>query len=146
MIELMVAITIVAIMSVAGIIVYTQVQQNARDTKRREDINAIATALEGQKDPTTATYASITAANFPTRAIPRDPTGSTVFYCISASALGDNTVPSVPTSWTARENCPVNYNLFNTGNEMNGRAAWTICALLERGANPGNIVCRSNSQ
>lgn len=147
LIELMVAITIVAIMSVAGIIVYTQVQQNARDSKRREDINAIATAIEGAKDPTSSTYSSISASNFPTQTIPFDPAGTatTTRYCIAVAAAGTNTVPAIPTAWATRTTCPTNYAAF-TGTNVNGFSAWTLCALLEKGTNPANIICLSNSQ
>lgn len=46
LIELMVAISIIAIMSVAGIIIYTDVQKKSRDSKRKQDLKAIKTALE----------------------------------------------------------------------------------------------------
>lgn len=46
LIELLVVISIIAILSVIGMAVYSKVQQNARDAKRRGDIQAIATAYE----------------------------------------------------------------------------------------------------
>ena len=46
LIELMVAISIVAILSTVGMSFYGTAQKSARDSKRKQDINAIATALE----------------------------------------------------------------------------------------------------
>lgn len=49
LIELLVVISIIAILSVIGMAVYGNVQVMARDTKRREDLKAIAQALEVYK-------------------------------------------------------------------------------------------------
>ena len=45
LVELLVVITIIAILSIIGITVFTSVQKNARDTKRREDLHALAQAV-----------------------------------------------------------------------------------------------------
>lgn len=45
LIELLVVITIIAILSVMGMAVYGGLQKNARDAKRRTDLDAIAKAL-----------------------------------------------------------------------------------------------------
>lgn len=49
LVELLVVISIIAILSVVGITVFSGVQKNARDAKRRGDIDAIAKALEQYK-------------------------------------------------------------------------------------------------
>lgn len=49
LVELLVVISIIAILSVIGITVFTGVQKSARDAKRREDLNAIKLALEQYK-------------------------------------------------------------------------------------------------
>lgn len=49
LIELMVVISIIAIMSVIGLTLYGNVQKSARDAKRRSDLKAIAQALEVYK-------------------------------------------------------------------------------------------------
>lgn len=46
LIELMIAITIVAIVSSIGFVTYSTAQRNARDTRRKQDLRQIATALE----------------------------------------------------------------------------------------------------
>ncbi len=46
LIELLVAITIIAIISAFGITVYASAQKSGRDSKRKEDLKAIATAMQ----------------------------------------------------------------------------------------------------
>ena len=46
LVELLIVITIIAVLSVIGITVYSGVQKNARDARRRADIDSIAKALE----------------------------------------------------------------------------------------------------
>ncbi len=48
LVELLVVITIIAILSVIGVTVFTGIQKNARDTKRKGDVNAISKALEAK--------------------------------------------------------------------------------------------------
>lgn len=49
LVELLVAITIVAILSMIALTLYSSSQKSARDAKRKEDINAISKALEQYK-------------------------------------------------------------------------------------------------
>lgn len=49
LVELLVVISIIAILSVIGMVVYTGAQQKARDARRRADIDAIAKAMEQYK-------------------------------------------------------------------------------------------------
>ncbi len=49
LIELMVAISIVAILSAIGLTLFTSVQKSARSAKRMEDLHAISLALEQYK-------------------------------------------------------------------------------------------------
>lgn len=56
LVELLVVITIIAILSVVGITVFTGTQQNARDARRKTDIDAIANALEVHYNSGTGTY------------------------------------------------------------------------------------------
>lgn len=50
LIELMVVVSIIAVLAVIGLTVFTGLQRSARDAKRKADIEAIATALEIYKD------------------------------------------------------------------------------------------------
>ena len=46
LVELLVVITIIAVLSMIGMTIFSGVQKNARDAKRRADLDAIHTALE----------------------------------------------------------------------------------------------------
>lgn len=46
LIELMVAISVIAIMAAIGLVAYSRVQANARDARRRQDVEAIVQALQ----------------------------------------------------------------------------------------------------
>ena len=46
LVELLVVISIIAVLSVIGVTVFSGVQKSARDAKRRGDIDAISKALE----------------------------------------------------------------------------------------------------
>lgn len=52
LVELLVVISIIAILAVVGITVFSGVQKNARDAKRRGDLHAISLALEQYKQST----------------------------------------------------------------------------------------------
>lgn len=73
LVELMVAISIVAILAVIGLVVYGNVQANARNSQREQSLQAIATALEANKDPGKTAYKQILNAQFSGGAVPADP-------------------------------------------------------------------------
>lgn len=78
LIELMVAIAIVAVLAVIGITLFQGAQASARDTKRRADVDAIAQALENNFDANNGTYTNpVPVSSFTGGNIPVDPlTGS----------------------------------------------------------------------
>lgn len=81
LVELLVVITIIAILSVIGMAVFTGVQKNARDSRRKSDISAMSKALETKFDQTTGKYPTALAnTDFSTGIIPDDPQGSTNPY------------------------------------------------------------------
>lgn len=89
LIELMVAISIVAILSVIGITAFTAAQKNARDTKRKGDIEAIHKAYEATYTPgATAPYRQLTNADFASGAIPTNPGPGGATYATYVSAAG----------------------------------------------------------
>lgn len=53
LIELMVVITIITILAMVGMSTFSTVQKNARDAKRKGDVDAITKALEQKYNPTT---------------------------------------------------------------------------------------------
>ncbi len=80
LVELLVVISIIAILSVIGITVFSGVQKGARDAKRRTDVEAIATALEAQKISTSATYpTSVLPAYFGAGVVPTDPSAGAAY-------------------------------------------------------------------
>ncbi len=81
LVELLVVISIIAILSVIGITIFTGVQKSARDARRRGDIDAIAKALEVNHTQTsTNSYGPITSSMFAGNTIPRDPKDNTTPY------------------------------------------------------------------
>ena len=101
LIELMVVVAIIGILMASGILAFSNAQQNARDAKRRADIDAISKALEQYNQansgsyPSGATVSAAITSYFPSGAVPTDPknsgsyvytltggTGST--YCVCA--------------------------------------------------------------
>lgn len=83
LIELMIAITIIAVLATVGLVMYTSVQKNARVAKRLRDLDAMKVALESYK----------TATGF------YPPAGTAGTFVCTAGALGmlvPNYMPSMP--------------------------------------------------
>ncbi len=128
LVELLVVISIIAILSMIGITIFTGVQKNARDAKRRGDIDAISKAMEahlgkfstGQyaglcQTAATPTYDCTSTDWFVGGAIPADPSGGTKRYCwISSGTCIDAT--GAPLA---------------AGVPPQNTSAWVICATLE---------------
>lgn len=77
LVELLVVITIIAILSVIGMAVFTGVQKNARDSRRKADVDSMSKALEANYNQTTGVYpTSLANTYFSTGIIPTDPKGS----------------------------------------------------------------------
>lgn len=141
LVELLVVISIIAILSVIGMTVFSGVQKNARDARRRGDIDAISKALEVNKKDTG--YQVLAVTQFAANSIPdKDPQNNA--YCgtitPNASAAG-MTATTCPPGWAAVSiTSPV-----STANQT----AWTVCTWLENGptgsGTPGPY-CRSNAQ
>lgn len=95
LVELMVAIVIVAILASIGLVTYGQTQKSARDGKRKGDIREIQKALEqyyaiSRDYPATLGSANISNSSyFPAGAIPVDPTNNTTYrYVYYAPVAG----------------------------------------------------------
>jgi prepilin-type N-terminal cleavage/methylation domain-containing protein len=95
LIELMVVVAIIGILMAAGIVAFTNAQQNARDSRRKADIDAISKALEQYYQNNSFVYpasASAISTYFPAGSAPTDPQGgsynlslTTAAYCICAT-------------------------------------------------------------
>src|SRR4051812_16819380 len=86
LIELMVVIAIIAILSAVAYIFYLNVQRNARDSKRVQDIQAVAKALEVRASTTDSPYyPKISPDFFTTKALPKDPSTGTDYNYIGTT-------------------------------------------------------------
>lgn len=143
LVELLVVISIIAILSVIGLTIFTSTQRNARDAKRRADIDAIANALEVGKVINTAVYQfPVYSTSFAGGAFPVDPSSPAQAYCITTATTG--ITPAVATAAFATGCSGWSGSVvINNGNPIGTTInAWTVCASLEN-ATP---YCKSNSQ
>ncbi len=136
LVELMVVVSIIAILSVIGVTLFVGAQKNARDGQRRADVEAISKAYEVSATSGTATpYAVPLTAWFASGNFPIDPQGVTIGYF-----------------WNGNLNSPT----------LALRTTYTICAKLENStgnsttigdgttftpaAGTGTHFCRKNQQ
>lgn len=112
LIELMVVVAIIGILMAAGILAFSNAQRNARDSRRRADIDAIGKALEQYYGNNSSAYpATASAINtyFPAGAAPLDPQGgsynlnlNTARFCVCATLerTGSGNVTALGTAGT----------------------------------------------
>src|SRR5260221_14568315 len=105
LVEMMVVISIIAILSAIGLTVYTQAQKAGRDAKRQSDIQEIQKALEqyyaiNQTYP--STMSTLNSSYFPAGAVPTDPKG--VSYTYTKCGTAEQYVLCTPASMM--ETCP----------------------------------------
>lgn len=164
LVELLVVIAIIAILSVIGLTVFTGVQANARDARRKSDIDAIAAAIETTKTPGTVYYTSLPATSFSGNKVPSD---AAIQYCLKTAASA--TVLNKPATATWTTACPTatggdDVGWFTIGgmgfsasaaNEVTSNStdtaagkfgwqiqSWNVCARLESGVS----YCKPSSQ
>ncbi len=144
LIELMVVISIIAVLALVGIVFFTSVNSGARDAKRKSDIDSIVHALETNKAPGTVTYNVLNGNMFNANNIPTDPgsNGSAV-YCAATSVT--TTPPAFPSAWLNTSACPAGYSGPISATVPVSVTSWTVCALLEANVSP-KWYCRSNSK
>lgn len=86
LIELMVAITIIAILATISMTLFTDVQRNGRDSRRKGDVDAISKALEAAYNAQTGVYpAALAGTMFAGDVVPTDPRTGTGYF---TSGLG----------------------------------------------------------
>lgn len=74
LVELLVVVSIIAVLSVIGITIFTGVQKGARDARRKADIDSIAKALEANYTSGSATpYLVLVGTMFSGGVVPDDP-------------------------------------------------------------------------
>lgn len=128
LVELLVVITIVVFLSAVGLVSFQNIQTNAKDAKRRADIDAISKAYEVKYDPSLnggqGGYRRLEDTDFAGNKIPTPPDGTSYNF-----VSGPNSSSSL------------------TGTDQSYR----VCALLGSGsgscANPSpSCYCKSSSQ
>ncbi len=96
LIELLVVVAIIAILAVIGITVFTGIQKNARDAKRKADVDSIINALEANYVSATGTYPTSIADNYFTQGTkPKDPSNGTSDYILNWSGTAGSSIPCV---------------------------------------------------
>lgn len=124
LIELMVVITIIAFLSVIGAVAFTNAQKNARDGRRRADVEAISTALE---------------ANFSSGMYPAVTCGTEPVVIFS-----NGKCPKTPSN--------TGYIGFPTDGTIAAAATYEVCADLETSGTSKEVdgteedFCRKNQQ
>lgn len=144
LVEILVTITIVAILAVIGMVIMGAVQRNARDAKRVADINAIAKAMESNYNPANSRYNGLQAAWFAQNTVPGDPVfrqtirsgqgtcnlsipNTTCKYCVRTGSVLNTCFPATPTVGV---------------NQPPAGSSWKICTNLENGSS----YCKSSQQ
>lgn len=158
LVELLVVVAIIAILATIGLTVFSGAQANARDARRKSDIDAIANALESQRTPGAAYYVSLPVAAFSSNAVPVDST--TAQYSIRTTITSTAPVPVDPTAWAAASAVPTApaaaagesawTAIPSTGLAVGTGTApfvantvgWKVCARLETGA----FYCKPSAQ
>lgn len=151
LIELMVAISIVAILATVGLVVFSNTQKQARDSRRTQDIASIANALQVKRPAGSIFYPGLVGADFANGNVPVDPkTGGTSaqFYCLyylttvppaappapQPANWGTTACPAVGSATTVTVNSTTILNLPSPATVT----SWIVCAALEGSA---NVVC-----
>lgn len=148
LVELLVVIAIIAILSVIGMTVYQNVQKNARDAKRRGDINAISKAMEVNYGKTTGgQYDALVGTMFSSGSIPQDPIDTSAVTTDSACPTVCEYCFTQGTSAQTAAACANATGKITTAGPTGGSANpyWQVCANLET-TTASTYYCKANSQ
>lgn len=136
LIELLVVISILAILATVAVVQYTGINSKARDSARRADIYAIATALEVNK--IRETYSPLQQHQFSSFQW-LDPKGDA--YCIAAGN------PADPPDVYWGNSCPAGFLNVAPGIPSGTFLAWKVCTFLENPqSGQPNVFCSSHRQ
>lgn len=121
LVELLVVITIIAVLAVGAVAIFTNVQVSGRNARRQADINAISAALEAHYNSSPNQYCGTAAALIPAGR-----------YCApQASWFAGGAIPGDPKTGTSY-----------TGLPADGATTYNICATLE----PTGTYCKTQQQ
>jgi len=147
LIELMVVITIIAILSVVAVTVFIGVQKTARDGAKRADIDSIAKALESNK-PTNSTSYSVLSPNFFAAGVIPTSSGDNGYCANESSSLSDTL--TTPSEWPENSPCPTGFNIVSTVFPTATAKKWIVCARLEESNSESGqglkVYCKASSQ
>lgn len=135
LVELLVVVSIIAILSVIALAVFTGIQPRARDATRRSDLEAVSKAMEVGYSESGGRYSDLAASMFSSRIIPKDPLNGTATgcqgnyckYCVKASV--GNCSSTDPTVGTGQPPADTTY---------------VVCTNLEQGS--PTYICESNQR
>lgn len=156
LIELMVVITIIAIIAAVGLIVYSGITKRARDQRRIADVNQIATALE--KGYKSGSYQPILTSDFQNAVIPADPATNKVNcgtgaakacdYCLYVGNGASPAENSGGSAGTCGANGTISGSVVIPNLPAAGTTVWLLCANLETNSGPNGTYyfCKQNSQ
>lgn len=153
LVELLVTISILAIIAVVGLAVFGNAQVRARDARRDGDLEAFTNSMESNYAENSATPYRLDPSFFASGIVPVDPAVTTRTYCFygGSVATGNPIRGTLPAAagW-ATNACPaigVNNGTAVTTTTSTGAAPsltwYKICALME-----GTIVvrCKDNQR
>jgi len=163
LIELMVVVAIIGIVMAAGIVAFSGAQRNARDAKRRADVDAISKALEQYYAETGSYYGSgsgsdvaswltgfhrtYIGSNFPNNSLPLDPINDTTYLYYMYSLIVNNpTNPDKKTRYcvSARLETPNGNCSGRTISGSSVNAGFGYCPYVTPGT--GAYYCVQNRQ
>lgn len=140
LVELLIVVSIIAILAVIGTVIFGNVQRGARDAKRRGDLDAIAKALEVNygRPPTSGPYAAMNDSFFSTGKTPVDPLNG-ISNCQSR-------ICKYCSKSTAAECASVDATVIGSGGTPipASDSAYLVCANLEEGT--PNFICVKNQR
>lgn len=141
LVELLVVIAIIAILSIIGVTVFSNVQKNARNTRRLGDIKAISATLEANKTMG-GNYNPLQDTQFAGGKVPvSGPTGRP--YCINYSTTTDTAIAALADQVPWGATCPATYvNVAINTTPPAGTKAWKICAYIE----DNKVTCYGHTQ
>lgn len=148
LIELLVVITIIAILSIIALVIFAGVTSNARDARRKSDVDAIVNVIETNKAPGATTYVALADNQFSAGKIPSDTNRA---YCMT-TVIGGAVLPIDLTTvnWVTPATCPtltgVNppiWAVVSSSSIVSGTTTgFKVCANLEN----STIYCKPSSQ
>ena len=120
LIELLVGVSIAAVLALVGLVLFTDLQKNGRDTKRKKDIDAVATALETRYTYSSSPkYPTIDDTLFANGIVPKPPGGTTeadYYYSGVTTSAGGDTFKICALLEKSTGNADADKNYINTNN------------------------------